>query len=142
MIVKNEKIPHLIGDPKLIKGRTAIIVDDMCDTFGTIQTVSKILKDVGAKDIIVAVTHGILSDPAMERLNNTDEVKMMIVSDSIPQDHNTKRCNKLKVFSIANLISEVIYRIINNQSVSEIFKMEKVGKNLSESLSSLSSIDE
>ena len=78
----------------------------------------------------------------MERLNNTDEVKMMIVSDSIPQDHNTKRCNKLKVFSIANLISEVIYRIINNQSVSEIFKMEKVGKNLSESLSSLSSIDE
>ena len=140
---KNEvKCAHLIGDPKLIKGKTAIIVDDMCDTFGTIQTVSKILKDIGAKDIIVAVTHGILSDPAIERLNNTDEVKMMIVSDSIPQEHNTKRCEKLKVFSIANLIAEVIYRIINNQSVSEIFKMEKVGKNLSESLSSISSVDE
>ena len=140
---KNEvKSAHLIGDPSLIKGKTAIIVDDMCDTFGTIQTVSKILTDIGAKEIIVAVTHGILSDPALERLNNTKEVKMMIVSDSIPQNNNIIRSNKLKVYSIANLISEVIFRIINNQSVSEIFKMEKVGKSLSESVDSILSMDE
>jgi ribose-phosphate pyrophosphokinase len=140
---KNEvKSAHLIGDPNLIQGRTAIIVDDMCDTFGTIQTVSKILTNAGAKDIIVAVTHGILSDPAMERLNATDEVKMMLVSDSIPQEKKAAQSDKLKVFSIAPLISEVISRISNNQSVSEIFKMEKVGKSLSESMNSLSSIDE
>jgi len=118
---------NMIGDPRLVCGRTAIIIDDMCDTFGTVKEVSKLLVECGAESVVVCVTHGILSDPAMERLNNTPEVKMMLVSNSIPQTRNQARCEKLKVFSISKLLAEVISRFYNGESISELFTMERAG---------------
>jgi ribose-phosphate pyrophosphokinase len=112
----------LIGDKKYLENRTAIIIDDMADTCGTVIKVGELLKSKGAKDVIVIVTHGILSHPAIERLNNTEYIKEIIVSDSLPQENNIKKCNKLKIFSIVNTLSEIISKLVEGGSLSEIFK--------------------
>ena len=112
----------LIGDKKYLENRTAIIIDDMADTCGTVIKVGELLKSKGAKDVIVIVTHGILSHPAIERLNNTEYIKEIIVSDTLPQENNMKKCNKLKTFSIVNTLSEIISRLVEGGSLSEIFK--------------------
>jgi ribose-phosphate pyrophosphokinase len=111
----------LIGDKKYLEGRTAIIIDDMADTCGTVIKVGDVLMSKGAKDIIIIVTHGILSGPAIERINNTEYIKEIVVSDTLPQDHNQERCSKLKTFSIAPMLSEVITRLDKGGSLSEIF---------------------
>ena len=111
----------LIGDKKYLTNRTAIIIDDMADTCGTILTVGNLLMSKGAKDIIVIVTHGILSGPAIERINETDYIKTVIVSDSIPQEAKQTKCDKLKTFSIAPILSNVIIKLINGESLSGVF---------------------
>ena len=111
----------LIGNKKYLEGRTAIIIDDMIDTFGTVLTVGELLMSKGAKDIIVIVTHGILSCPAIDRINNTDYIKEVVVSDSIPQGEKQLKCKKLKVFSIVPMLSEVINRLTIGGSLSDIF---------------------
>ena len=111
----------LIGNRKYLEGRTAIIIDDMIDTFGTVLTVGELLMSKGAKDIIVIVTHGILSCPAIDRINNTDYIKEVVVSDSIPQGEKQLKCKKLKVFSIVPMLSEVINRLTIGGSLSDIF---------------------
>ena len=85
----------LLGNPKLLKDKTAIIIDDMLDTGGTILKAVDVLKQYGAKDVIVAVTHGLLSGPALDRINGCDDLKSVIVSDSISQDTKQSKCLKL-----------------------------------------------
>ena len=111
----------LIGDKKYLKDRTAIIIDDMTDTCGTILNVGDLLMTKGAKDIIVIVTHGILSGPAIDRINNSPNIKEVIVSDSIPQTEKQKKCSKLKVFSIVPIISQVILKLEKGGSLADIF---------------------
>jgi ribose-phosphate pyrophosphokinase len=111
----------LIGDKKYLNGRTAIIIDDMADTCGTVIKVGDILMEKGAKDVIIIVTHGILSGPAIERINNTEYIKEVVVSDTLPQKHNQNKCDKLKIFSIVPMLSEVINRLDKGGSLSEIF---------------------
>jgi ribose-phosphate pyrophosphokinase len=112
----------LIGDKKYLENRTAIIIDDMVDTCGTVIKVGELLKSKGAKDVIVIATHGILSGPAIERINNSNYIKEIIVSDSLPQEKNKKICNKLKTFTIIPTLSIIINRLIEGGSLSEIFK--------------------
>lgn len=112
----------LIGEKKYLEGRTAIIIDDMADTCGTVIKVGEVLMSKGAKDVIIMVTHGILSGPALDRINKTDYIKEVVVSDTLPQDHNKKKCSKLKTFSIAPMLSEVITRLDKGGSLSEIFR--------------------
>ena len=112
----------LIGEKKYLEGRTAIIIDDMADTCGTVIKVGEVLISKGAKDVIIMVTHGILSGPALDRINNTDYIKEVVVSDTLPQEHNKKNCSKLKTFSIAPMLSEVITRLDKGGSLSEIFR--------------------
>ena len=111
----------LIGDKKYLEGRTAIIIDDMLDTGGTVIKVGELLMSKGAKDVMVIVTHGILSGPAIDRINNTEYLKEVVVSDSLPQDEKQKKCIKLKTFSIVPMLSEVINRLNKGGSLSEIF---------------------
>ncbi len=111
----------LIGDKKYLKGRTAIVIDDMMDTFGTIDKAGKLLEEEGAKALIVAATHGIFSGPALDRINNNDFIKMILVSDSIPQNAHRKESKKIRVFSIAPLIADIIKRLATGKSVSEMF---------------------
>jgi ribose-phosphate pyrophosphokinase len=112
----------LIGDKKYLENRTAIIIDDMVDTCGTVIKVGELLKSKGAKDVIVIATHGILSGPAIQRINNSNYIKEIIVSDSLPQEKNKKLCRKLKTFTIIPTLSIIINRLIQGGSLSEIFK--------------------
>lgn len=114
----------LIGNKKYLEGRTAIVIDDMVDTCGTIITVGNVLMEKGAKDMIVVATHGILSGPAIDRLNSNNFIKEIILSDSIPQNHNMSKCNKIKTFSIVTMLSQVINKLNNGGSLSDIFEFQ------------------
>ncbi len=111
----------LIGDKKYLKNRTAIIIDDMIDTFGTINKATKVIKAKGAKGLIVAATHGILSGPAIDLINKNDFIKTVLVSDSIPQEAHKKLCKKLEVFSIAPMIADIVKRLATGKSISAMF---------------------
>lgn len=102
-------------------GKTVVFVDDMCDTMGTIKSAAEIVKKKGAKKIVVAVTHGIFSGPAFENIDKS-EIDCIYVTNTLPQSENVKRCPKLKVVDISELIATVIVKNIKGESVSEIFK--------------------
>ncbi len=111
----------LIGDKKELKGKIAIVIDDMIDTFGTIDTASTLIQKAGASGLIVAATHGILSGPALARIEKNDFVRMVLVSDSIDQSVHMKTCKKIKTFSIAPMVAETIRRLSRGESLSEMF---------------------
>lgn len=113
----------LIGDESFLSQRTAIVIDDIIDTFGTINKASEVLKMYGAKNLIVCATHGVFSGPALERIRNNDFVHMVLVSDSIPQKQHSTQCNKIHNFSIAPTIAEVITRLMEGKSLSEMFRI-------------------
>ena len=111
------EIMNVIGE---VKGKDAIILDDMVDTGGTtIQAVSA-LKEKGAKNVIAACTHAVLSGNAIEKVNNSVLLEL-IVSNTIPLDSKKEKCRKLTVLSIAALIGEAIKRIHEESSVSSLF---------------------
>ena len=86
----------LIGEPEEVSGKTALILDDMTDTFGTVIGTAKMLvENYKAKDVICIVTHGILSGPAIDRINSCDYITKVVVSNSIPQRLNVLNSPKL-----------------------------------------------
>jgi ribose-phosphate pyrophosphokinase len=111
----------LIGNKKYLQNRTAIIIDDMIDTFGTVNKATEVIKRKGAKDLIVCATHGIFSGPALELINKNSFIKMVLVSDTIPQHIHLKLSKKIKVFTIAPMVADIIRRLSKGQSVSGIF---------------------
>lgn len=111
----------IIGDVNSLKSKTAIILDDMCDTGGTLIKACETLVKFGAKDVIAIVTHGILSGKALERINNCECLKKIIVSNSIPQDYNFKNCSKLSVFTVEELLAEAIQKLHSSESMSDLF---------------------
>jgi ribose-phosphate pyrophosphokinase len=111
----------LIGESGGLKGRTAIVIDDMIDTFGTINSAAKILEDHGAKDIVVAATHGILSHPAIERINKNPLIREVIVSDSIDQSKHIAASDKIKVYSIVETIAEAISHLEEGKQLSSLY---------------------
>ena len=111
------QLMNVIGE---VKGKDAIILDDMVDTGGTtIQAVSA-LKEKGAKNVIAACTHAVLSGNAVEKVNNS-VLEELIVTNTIPLDSKKEKCKKLTVLSIATLIGEAIKRIHEESSVSSLF---------------------
>lgn len=104
----------LIGE---VNGKNALIVDDMIDTAGTLCKAAEILKNSGAKEIWACATHGVFSKDAMEKIDNSC-LKKVIITDSIPQNGNSK----IEVVSLVDLFAEVIYRISHGESISELFK--------------------
>ncbi len=105
----------LVGD---VKGKRAIILDDIIDTAGTVVSASNLLLAKGAKEVVVASSHGLLSGPAVERLKNAP-ISEVIITNSIPSEG--KNLDKLTVLSIAPLIGEAIRRIHEGDSVSSLF---------------------
>lgn len=114
------KVGHLIGD---VKGKVAIMFDDLIDTAGTIKAGAELLKKEGATQIFVCATHPVFSGNA---LNNLEEapVDEVIVTNTIPLDM-TKLPSKIKQLSIAPLLGEAIARIHDEESVSSLFGFEK-----------------
>ena len=105
-----------------VTGATAIVIDDMIDTCGTMVSACKILKEKGMKNAIVIATHGVLSGLAIERINSCDFISNVVVTDSIPQTENIKRCPKISVETISILISNVIQCLETGASISDLFK--------------------
>ena len=111
------EVMGLIGE---VEGRTAIIIDDMIDTAGTLQTAANELAKRGAKAVYAACTHPILSGPAIERIENSALVELVTTNTiALSEDKKSPKINQL---SIAYLLAEGIKHILNDQPVSELFK--------------------
>ena len=110
-------VMHLIGE---VEGRPCLIVDDICDTAGTLTQVADALKAHGATDVYVSCVHPVLSGPAVERLAKSS-IKEMVVSDSIPLESGARELKNIVVLSIAELLAEAIKSIHDETSVSRLF---------------------
>jgi len=108
---------HILGE---VEGKNAIIVDDLVATGSSLFEGVDALKKAGAKNIYAAIAHGVLSGPAIERLDKSVNLKELVITDSIPLDKNRAH-PKIKVLSVANLLGEAIKRIHNEESVSSLF---------------------
>ena len=103
-----------------IEGRTCVLIDDMIDTGGTIAGAVKVLMDKGAKEVIIAATHPVLSDPAAERLSQCGAVEVVVTNTlPVPED---KQFDNLTILSIAPLIARAIREVFDEGSVTEIFE--------------------
>mgnify|MGYP001614307836 FL=1 len=111
------EVMNVIGD---VKGRETIILDDLIDTAGTTTQAASALKEEGAKKVLAACTHAVLSGPAIDRINNS-VIEELIVTNTIPLDSKKEKCKKLKVLSIAPLLGEAIKRIHEESSISSLF---------------------
>jgi ribose-phosphate pyrophosphokinase len=111
------QVMHIIGD---VKDRTCVIVDDMVDTAGTLCNAAKSLRDEGATAVYAAITHAILSGPALKRISEAP-IEEMIVTDTIPLRQEAEDNGALHVVSVAKLLGEAIRRITNEESVSSLF---------------------
>ena len=110
------KVFEVVGE---VKDRVCVVVDDMIDTGGTIVKASETLFEQGAADVIVTATHGVLSDPATERLRNS-RISQVIVTDTLPIPA-AKRIDKLTVLPIAPLIARAISEVFIDGSVTSLF---------------------
>ncbi|WP_446009665.1 ribose-phosphate pyrophosphokinase [Candidatus Electrothrix sp.] len=108
---------NVIGD---VNGKTAILLDDMVDTAGTLCSAAAKLKENGAKEVHACCAHAVLSGPAIERINDS-QIKSLVVTNSIPLADKGERCNKIKVLSVGELLGEAISRIHSEDSVSYLF---------------------
>ena len=104
----------VIGD---VVGKDVIIIDDMCDTAGTLTTAADLLMEKGALSVRAFCTHAVLSGPAFERINNS-KLTEIIVTDTIPL---AKLSPKIRVISVADLFADVIKKLVNNESISSHF---------------------
>ena len=102
-----------------VEGRTCVVVDDMIDTAGTITKAAEALFDAGAAEVIVTATHGVLSDPATDRLKNS-RISEIVITNTLPLT-SEQRFDKLTVLSIAPLIGRAIREIFEDGSVTSLF---------------------
>ena len=106
----------VVGD---VEGRVCVLIDDMIDTGGTIAGAVQILKDAGAKDVIIAATHAVFSDPAAQRLGECG-AREVVVTNTLPIPEE-KRFETLTVLSIAPLIARAIREVFEDGSVTSLF---------------------
>jgi ribose-phosphate pyrophosphokinase len=111
------EVMHVIGE---IKGRDCVLLDDMIDTAGTMTTAARVLMERGAKSVIAATTHPVLSGPAIQRISESP-LREVLVTDTIPLSEAAQRSGKFTVISVAKLLGEAIKRIHHSDSVSSLF---------------------
>jgi ribose-phosphate pyrophosphokinase len=111
------QVMNIIGN---VKDKKVIILDDMIDTAGTVVHAASALKDAGALEVCVCCTHPVLSGPALDRIEKSS-IKELVVTDTIPLTDAAKKCKRIKVLSVAGLLSEAVRRIYYNDSVHSLF---------------------
>ncbi|MCB0308520.1 MAG: ribose-phosphate pyrophosphokinase [Bdellovibrionales bacterium] len=111
------EVMNLIGE---VSGKTAVILDDMIDTAGTMTQAVPVLLKNGAKRVIAMAVHPVLSGPAIERIESSG-IEKVIVTDTVPLRENAKNCKKISVLSVADILGEAISRIHDEDSVSSLF---------------------
>ena len=112
------EVMHLIGE---VRGRPALIIDDIIDTAGTLVKTAEALLKEGATEVYAACTHAVLSGPAVERLCNSP-IAEVVVTDSVPLSKAARQVAKIKVLSVAGLLARGIRSIHEETSISELFK--------------------
>jgi ribose-phosphate pyrophosphokinase len=110
------EVMNVIGN---VEGMNALLIDDICDTAGTLTSAAAKLKERGAQKVYAACTHAILSGPAVERLSNSP-IDELVVTDTVPID-KSKRFDRMKVMSVDELFGRAIMRIHNEESISLLF---------------------
>jgi ribose-phosphate pyrophosphokinase len=111
------EVMHLIGD---VENKDCIIIDDIIDTAGTLCNAARAVMDDGARRVVACATHGVLSGPAIQRIEESP-LEAVIVTNSIAPSEEARACNKIKVLSIGRILGEAIRRIHNSDSVSSLF---------------------
>ncbi|MEM7155646.1 MAG: ribose-phosphate pyrophosphokinase [Myxococcota bacterium] len=111
------QVHHLIGD---VKGKRAILVDDMIDTAGTLCNAAIAVKEHGATSVSALATHGVFSGPAIDRLNKS-VLDRIWVTDTIPQASRVEACDRLEVLGLGRLLGEAVKRIHHGDSISSLF---------------------
>ena len=111
------RVFEVVGD---VQDRVCVVVDDMIDTGGTIVKAAETLFENGAKDVIVAATHGILSDPAKERLQQS-RISEVVVTDTLPISQD-RRFDKLTILSISPILAKAINEVFTDGSVTSMFE--------------------
>ncbi|MCU0911775.1 MAG: ribose-phosphate pyrophosphokinase [Rhodobacteraceae bacterium] len=113
----------VIGD---VSGRSCIIVDDICDTAGTLCKAAEVLMENGAKEVHSYITHGVLSGPAVERITKS-VMKSLVITDSIEPTEATKKAKNIRIVPTAPMFAQAIINIWNGTSVSSLFETETLG---------------
>ncbi len=111
------EVMNIIGD---VKGKDAIVVDDMIDTAGTLTNAARALMEAGARTVSACATHAVFSGPAIKRIEESP-LKEVIVTDTIPLRPEAKACSKIKQLTVARLLGEAIKRIHHGDSISSLF---------------------
>jgi ribose-phosphate pyrophosphokinase len=108
---------NVVGD---VKGKTAVILDDMVDTAGTLTQAALALKERGAAVIHACASHAVLSGPAVKRIDDS-EIETLVVTNTIPLVEHTRGCDKVRVLSVSKLFGEAIHRSHTGSSISSLF---------------------
>jgi ribose-phosphate pyrophosphokinase len=111
------EVVNIIGD---VKGRDAIIVDDMVDTAGTLCAAAQAVKQQGARAVFACASHGVLSPPAIERIM-ASPLEELLITDTVPVRPDVRDCPKIKVLPVARLLGEAVKRIHHGDSISSLF---------------------
>ena len=112
------EVMNLIGD---VEGRTCVLVDDMCDTAGTLCKAAKALKAKGAAKVVAYATHPVLSGPAIKNVSGS-ELDELVVTDTIPLSNEAKNCPQIRQLTLAPLLAEAVRRVCNEESISAMFR--------------------
>ena len=113
------EVMNLIGD---VEGRTAILVDDMVDTAGTLCTAANALKERGALKVVSYCTHAVLSGKALDNIRNS-QLDELVVTDTIPLSEEAQAIGKIRQLTISDLLAESIRRVSNEESISALFDL-------------------
>ena len=112
------EVMNIVGS---VKNKNCVIVDDIIDSGGTIVNASKALREKGAKDVYVYITHAVLSGEAIHKIEKS-QIKKLITTDTIDNSKKIGKSKKIEIISLAPMISEAMKRIANSTSVSSLFK--------------------
>ncbi len=112
------QVMNIIGD---VQGRTCILVDDMCDTAGTLCKAASALKQNGAAKVVAYATHPVLSGPAIDNINNS-ELDELVVTDTIPLSPAGEKCDRIRQLTLAPMLAEAVRRVCNEESISAMFR--------------------
>ena len=112
----------IIGD---VSDKTCILVDDICDTAGTLIKSAELLMEKGAKEVHAYITHGVLSGEAIERISNSN-LSSMVITDTIEPTEIVSRCRKIRIITAAPLLAHAMLNISNESSVSSLFSEESL----------------
>ncbi|MHA1552778.1 MAG: ribose-phosphate diphosphokinase, partial [Alphaproteobacteria bacterium] len=113
----------VIGD---VAGRTCVMVDDLCDTAGTLCKAAELLMKEGARAVHAYISHGVLSGPAIERITSS-VLENLVITDSIEPTEEVKAAKNIRVVSIAPLFAQAVLNVGNDTSVSSLFHEETLG---------------